>query len=503
MSKTHREIELKFLINQVQGRAVVAGLVEGPAPIVRKLRSIYYDTPERALRRAGYTLRVRQEKGRWTQTVKSSWSGENAGRGEWEGGISGPTPDRRLAGRTPARAALGRRDLERLFEVTIDRQSFPVERSGAVVEVSLDRGEVRHGDRAASFLEMELELQSGSGAALFQLAASLRESFALRPSFVTKADRGFALIEPAARGGRHFEPPGLTDEMTAGSTFTAIALAALRQIAGNADELRAHPEEEAIHQMRVGLRRLRSTIDIFGPVVSDPCVPGLVAELRWASGELDAGRNLDVFLAGPLGPRPRSTSGASKSAILRRRLLQDRRHAYEAARALAASDRLSALLLDVLTLIEVGRWKIAQTPETLRDRSIASFAAAALDQARRHVRRRARGFDHLSPAKRHKLRIAAKTLRYAADVFDCVFPKRADKAVSFLKATKALLDRLGELNDLAVARAIVAGHPSPNGLAARIVKHEQRQLSAAHRAVKDFADVKRFWPKPKLGVPQA
>lgn len=500
INEGHREVELKFTIFGSAGEAIIAHLVHGTSPVSRKLRSAYFDTRDRDLRRAGYTLRIREEDGRWTQTVKSDWSGDGQGRGEWESEVDGDAPDYRLVGPTPAGAVLGDRDLERLFEVTVDRRSFLLERSGAVIEVSLDRGEAKRGKRVASFGELELELKSGPAAALFEFAASVRASFSLCPSFVAKADRGFALSAPTPRGGRHFETPRLAETMTSGDAFAAIAFAALRQIAANAEQIRVRPSAEAIHQMRVGLRRLRSTIDIFSPAVLDLARSSLVAELKWASCALDEARNLDVFLEGPLVRTPRTQDGTASSAALRRHLLRDRRRAYAAASTFANSDRLSALLLEVLTLFEVGLWNVAPVHENVRDRSIVDFAAVALDRAHLKVLRKARDFKTLSPAKRHKLRIAAKTLRYAADVFDDVFPERNNRAASFLEATKALLGRLGELNDLVGARTIFAGHAAPSGLAARIAKRERRLVSTTGQALKDFSDIKRFWPKPKRKV---
>src|SRR4029453_5116017 len=64
--------------------------------------SVYFDTSDCALRRGGYTLRVRAAGGRVTQTVKSLGAGAGMfGRGEWESTVAGPEPDLRKLTETP------------------------------------------------------------------------------------------------------------------------------------------------------------------------------------------------------------------------------------------------------------------------------------------------------------------------------------------------------------------------------------------------------------------
>ncbi len=68
--------------------------------------------------------------------------------------------------------------------------------------------------------------------------------------------------------------------MTAGVAFNVIAVAALEQIADNAEDLRERSNAEVIHQMRVGARRLQSTLSAFKPIVSDRHLDGVKADLK-------------------------------------------------------------------------------------------------------------------------------------------------------------------------------------------------------------------------------
>ena len=68
------EIELKFMVDKERGRPVWNRAIElGYAhaePSVRQLESVYYDTPDKRLRKAGISLRIRRDGDKWLQTVK-------------------------------------------------------------------------------------------------------------------------------------------------------------------------------------------------------------------------------------------------------------------------------------------------------------------------------------------------------------------------------------------------------------------------------------------------
>ena len=74
-------------------------------------------------------------------------------------------------------------------------------------------------------------------------------------------------MDTKAKSGRRFITPVLEPGMTVGTAFKAIAMAALAQVAGNAEDLRQSPSAEVVHQLRVGVRRLQGTISAFKPIV--------------------------------------------------------------------------------------------------------------------------------------------------------------------------------------------------------------------------------------------
>jgi len=503
MARAPHEIELKFLAGGAKADAVTARL--GDPSEVRTLTSTYFDTSDRALRQRGLTLRVRFDGEHWVQTVKAAGDG-GLGRAEWETFVPSAAPDLIAARGTPAGAALeGGAALEPLFTVEVERKAWLREEDGAAIEYALDQGEVASGERAAAVGELELELKAGDVRRLLSTAVRLREELALTPSFATKAERGFALLDKDRSRARRFEPPALTPQMRTDAAFRAIARAALEQIAGNAERLREAPGAEVIHQMRVGVRRLRSTLSTFGKMVADRQLPELKDELRWLTGELNPARNLDVLLSGAYrraARRKADTLGLKQLGVLLRR---QRAAAYARARSAAESERLGALLLDVLCWLERGPWTRGRAAgAALRAPPIAAFAARALARRNRRVARGGRRLAKLSRDDRHALRIEAKKLRYGAEVFADLWGHPA-RLKRYMQPMRALQDRLGQLNDIAtgeaVARALVheaADAGEADWAAGRLIGAESARegalLAAAARAHRRLAKAKPFWP---------
>lgn len=492
MAADPREVELKFRVPREAGEALLASLDREPDR--EQLQSTYFDTDRGSLRDAGLTLRVRREHGRWLQTVKSSRAADGGlGRGEWEAATSGEAPDLDHARRTPAGRVLAKGgDLAPKFTISVDRRTVPLDTSHGTVSCSLDHGEVLADGRSESFDELELELESGEAAALFDLAGDLARRFPLVLSFTTKADRGFRLLaeeEPAFK----FEPPTLRREMTAGQAFRAIARAALEQIARNGEAICHRPNGEAVHQMRVGARRLRATLKFFRPIAGDDRLEAVQADLKWLGAELDPARNLDVFIGGVWRRAAEACPGDATQAA-QGRLEAARDGAHARARAAAASDKLRDVLLDTMIWIESGSWtRPDASGAQQRDAPVVELASKALDRARRKVMKRGRGLADLSPEDRHHARIRAKELRYAADVLAPLFDAHAKRARRFVSTLKDLLDDLGDLNDIATAGDLAGDYPPADELLKGELRREARLLARACGHFGELKSAKRFW----------
>ncbi|WP_374469519.1 CHAD domain-containing protein [Phenylobacterium sp.] len=493
MSGSH-EIELKFLCAAEDLAAVLAAAPAGEDE-TRELASTYFDTPDLKLQKQGVSLRVRESKGRRVQTLKR---GAGLTREEHEVPVEGDRPDPTVG---PLKDILPNGEavaLSPAFDVRVTRRQRLVRYRDAEIELALDEGEVRGGDRTAPISEVELELKSGRPEALFELARELGAAAPLYLSFDSKSARGQALVAGAPLQARRKERVELARGVTAAEAFQATARNALGQIAANAAVLREGPQPEAVHQLRVAARRLRSAIATFGPLLDELGAEAVKDELRWLAQACDAARNLDVLaerIAEAAAALPAAPAGLD--ALV---------HAVETARAEASaqaaeaarSERFRRLMIDATAWIETGAWLSDDAGRDVREQKATAFAAAALDRRRRKLRKLARDLEKASDEARHDARIEAKKLRYAAETFASLFPEKP--TTRFIGRLKDLQEELGALNDAATAEPLLASMELPPEAA--FAAGELTGLQAAekpgriHKAVRAFEkldETPRFW----------
>jgi len=498
MAAPSTEIELKFRL----GPGAVVGLSGHPAlqgpQTTQHLRSVYFDTPDGVLRAAGCGLRVRTTSDGFVQTLKRQAAPGQTARDEWEVPVASESLDLAALKTTPAHKRLKgrRRDLSPRFAATVVRRIRMVDWDGARIEVAFDAGELsaidpEGGDRREPIYELELELKAGPPAALFTLARRLARDLAIVPVFENKSERGWRLAEGERRSPRRAAPTPLSPEASTATAFRLIAMACLAQVSANAELLRIVRRPEAVHQMRVALRRLRAAVGVFKPMLAEPGRERIEIELKWLAREADAARDLDVFIREVFHPAALEAPSPDL-ALLGRHLLAARGRAYDRVLSAIGSPRYALLMLETTAWIETA---------ALPDDPVAPFAAEALDRLHRHVERRARDLCGLDVEARHSLRIRAKRLRYAAEFFADLFPARRRRA-RYLKALERLQDTLGALNDLAVARDRIPGEaalddPEIAFAAGRVIGRRERDeaalLAAGIKACGRFHDARPFW----------
>jgi inorganic triphosphatase YgiF len=452
-----------------------------------RLISTYYDTDDGALAAAGIALRVRREGRRCVQTIKGPADASRAGgmsaRAEFEWPVAGPNPDPLRFATTPFRRTLGKaekRGIGPRFTTDITRTTIPLAFSDSTMAaLCIDVGEVRTEDGPPVLREpiheIELELEAGNLVRLFELAHTLATDVPLALEPASKAERGHALRHPRKPVPLHATDPDLPVKAKAGDAFAAIIRTCLAQIEGNADGVCTDDDPEWIHQMRIGVRRLRACLSLARKGIATARIEPLRVELRWLAQALGPARDLDVFATSTL-PAVRDAVKQSGNATpleaglakLAARTAVWRKDARGVAQAAVASPRFVRLVLAAAALAAAPAADAQHSHANEHKLSVPARESARPLLKRRHRALVALGTDlaHAAPEARHAARLAAKKLRYAAEFFAPLFPKKRTR--NYRKALTVLQEELGAWNDAAVAARIageLAGPQSPTAAA--------------------------------------
>ena len=542
------EVELKLALAphdlaRLPASAMVRALATGSGT-TKRLDATYYDTPSLTLRRHGIALRVRRDGNRLTQTLKAPLAftasnadddGDGRGKGpspsqingnglqhlqEFEAELETPEPDLALIEdgelQTLFSAESLADELEPVFTTTFDRRTVPLEMADSTVELALDQGYIRGADDQEEICEAELELKTGRPSRLYELALMLARDVGFRLEGRSKAARGYQLYAAEPPTPYKAAKPVLEPGMTVAQAFTRQARSCVDQVRANEAAVLDGRDPEGVHQMRVGLRRLRALVTTYKSVFAEEPYRYLRAELRWLQQQLGPAREWDVFLAETLAPLRNRLPSEDSLELLEAEARALQREGYEQARTAVTDPRTAELLLRLELWLAEGGWRACSVPgqDDQGDQPVEPFARATLAKRAKKVTKLGRRHDTLSEGELHRLRIQGKKLRYASEFFAGLFPKKATKR--YLKALEAIQDRLGALNDAATGQRLLddldrrltnrtdlkaqGGGEALAANATGIVLGWQaalmdRELKAFHATWDDFAEQKPFWKK--------
>lgn len=233
------------------------------------------------------------------------------------------------------------------------------------------------------------------------------------------------------------EPVPIRREMTVAEGFATIVASCVRHYRLNEPLVIEARHAEALHQVRVAMRRLRSALSLFRPAIRDGGYAHIRDELRWFTAELGDARNLDVYLEREL-------------AADDRRLLEGRRdEAYDKAIAAMKSPRFKELMLELASWSAWGDWRQARRVQG----RLGPFVNRRLDRLWSGVSA-ARRLRQMNGEDRHRLRIQVKKLRYAVDFVAALHSRKRKRQRKFGAALERLQDELGLSNDIVVARSL-------------------------------------------------
>lgn len=459
-SRWHPEVELKL-------RASPAGIdrLLGVPPLAfgsginapaRALESVYFDTKSRALQKAGIALRVRRDGDAFVQTLKIADPDRQAHarlerHDPVDGFVARADALREAGGKTFATVADG--DLVPLFTTRIERLAIEVAArpgpAGGRIEVAVDRGVIEAGEGTDDVCEIELELIEGTVADLYHLAQALHRLEPMAIEVRTKSDRGYALAGGRAPAWHKAGAVDLDAGCTLGDAIAAVLAQCFDHWTGNQAAALDGRDIEGVHQMRVGLRRLRAALGFFGPWLPPVQSEWLEREIRWLAKRLGAVRDLDVLLAETIAP-VRKARGQDKDLKALADLVRRRQaEAHDALVAAVGSERCTTLVLTFGQWIAEGAWR-GPGQGALR-RPVAAAARPALDACLAAVMQAGEGFETLDREGRHALRLQIKRLRYAIQFVGGAY----GGGRAMLRQLGALQDALGAANDAALAEELL------------------------------------------------
>jgi CHAD domain-containing protein len=427
-------------------------LVAGTSgPEERRLEAEYYDTGDLRLIRAGITLRRRSGGGDDGWHLKMPLGGD--ARREIRRPLGGP--ERRVPEDLASLVRVHTRGapLQLITRMTTTRRRLVLlDAAGkSLAEVAADDvhaqtlGPVTEVSR---WQEVEVELTGGDRRLLRAAGELLRHDGLRRAGRAAKLARALGDRLP----GPDHDPP-----LTACTAAGQVVLAYLRAHTGRLkalDPMVRLDEPDAVHQMRVASRRLRSTLRSFGHILARDATRELAAEFKWLGGVLGEARDAEV-LAGHLRARLRQVPVELRIGPADARIQGHFASARAAARtelqAVLDSERYFSLLDDLDRLLAAPPF----TPEASRP------GADVLPVAARRARRRADRRMHRAwpvPAGQarnealHQARKAARRARYAAEA---MAPAIGAKAARFAGRMKKAQSVLGEHQDSVIARAVL------------------------------------------------
>ena len=244
----------------------------------------------------------------------------------------------------------------------------------------------------------------------------------------------------------------LSKRMSVEQAFQVIVRNCIDQIEGNeAGVARCH-DPESLHQMRVGMRRLDAAFALFSDLLAPPAIAD---ELVWLMDQLGPARDWDVFV-GSILPSVIGALPGQPALDLLRVAARDQSVALGAQASAAVSSARFGNLVGALEQWAAQRgWRddLPVKGQARLKARVADFAAEVLEQERQRLLRRGCNLGEADARRLHRLRIAAKRTRYAAEFFASLFPRK--RMGPWLRALTRLQDELGWLNDASVAARLL------------------------------------------------
>ena len=259
----------------------------------------------------------------------------------------------------------------------------------------------------------------------------------------------------------------------------------LKRCSKNLRHAAKHPEDpEAIHDLRVSIRRVVQAFKTFGELLDPAPVKKLRRRLHKVMDLCAAVRNCDVafvlleqvgITTGPSVSRLKKTRDEAAEK-LHRRLKKERRNRHSAP--------------DPRSHPKERDWKLDQSFEANLSRALPVLAEEFFASGTAALS------AHANYQKLHQFRLQAKRFRYTLELFECFYGSEMASGAGILKGFQ---DRLGAINDCATTIVILGRDRGAVAAVGKLLRQRKAALQSYARS--QFDPEKLDWWKRWLAEP--
>jgi triphosphatase len=454
----------------------------------RAVQIVWHDSADKALARQGMALAEQ----------RPGWRLErlHPGSETWPPGMPAPVL---ASGRDPT--SLGQAVPDALMPVAAFKgraSSLPLTTERGPVALTLLNGSVHTvaGERAITRLHLD-----GSAPAVQSVALALAGEL---PLSVPRASFAAAAIAVATGGSpppRRLGAPDMPAGLSVGAAFAHVVSHLTDVILHFAPAAAAGNQgTEPVHQMRVAVRRLRSALKVFRPAIRCPDVEAIDVGLKALAARLGPTRDWDVFVTETGASVARTFSTEKRLQRVLAAAERRRRACHEELRAYLATSGFRQLGIELACIAGSQDWHatLGDTEHAELAVPLEAFAAGVLNKRLKKLQQVEGDVTALEPAALHAIRLRAKRLRYAMEIFAPLHPGRSTSR--FIRRISKLQDQLGAFNDASVAAGLLdelsggGGQAFGSGLVQGYVgAHGERTRKRIGRAWHKCQHLTPFW----------
>jgi triphosphatase len=289
----------------------------------------------------------------------------------------------------------------------------------------------------------------GEAAAVHAAAMLIAAAIAVQVPVASLAAQGIALATGRSLPARHQGSPVLPETVVDAPGALAHIIGHLADVVLANARLAAELDAtgfDAVHQMRVAVRRARSALSVFRPAVEPAAFDAINHSLKALGGQLGPSRDWDVFVDETMPSIRQALSGDHRIDRLAAAAARRRREQRSALTTYLAGAEFRRLGIELACFAASGSWR---TPPVDPPQPLSAFAAAVLQHRWKKLVSAGKRMAELDISGLHGVRLRAKRARYAAEMFATLYPGKT--ARRFVNRLATVQQRLGVLNDGAVA----------------------------------------------------